>query len=228
MIFGIDFSVINVYDDIQISISKNTRVGQRIVREPGEGRTTDEAGNALHETHPTHNFLVSTDNNYFLLEGSVKVRYEWQEGDNFQDSNIDTFIVESEKHPEHHRCTYETGSGYMQGTAVLGTTPCDWKTSPVSYEPDNSKTILEIMEDDTRILCPMQYEKGWSFLKADVSPGASIAATKSGDKCYIVFGQNCSIDDQTVTKNTVKKLTSASVTIKNESEKLCRLVKIYK
>ena len=68
MIFGIDFSVINVNDDIQISISKNTRVGQRIVREPGEGRTTDEAGNALHETHPTHNFLVSTDNNYFLLE----------------------------------------------------------------------------------------------------------------------------------------------------------------
>ena len=44
MIFGIDFSVINVNDDIQISISKNTRVGQRIGREPGEGRTTDEAG----------------------------------------------------------------------------------------------------------------------------------------------------------------------------------------
>jgi len=228
MIFSIPFSVINANDDIQISISKATKVGQKIVREPGELRTADLSNNLIQEAHPQHSCLLKTDNNYFLLEGSVKVRYEWQDGDNFQDSDVETFRIESEKHPEHLRCNYQHGSGWMEGTAVLGDTPCDWKESPVTYEPDNSKTTLEIMEDGTRILCPMQYEKGWSFLKADVSPGASIAATKSGDKCYIVFGQNCSIGDQTITKNTVKKMTSASVTIKNESEKLCRLIKIYK
>lgn len=228
MIFGIDFDVINVNDDIQISISKNTLVGQRIVREPGEGRTTDEAGNALHETHPTHNFLVSTDNNYFLLEGSVKVRYEWSDGDGFSDANVDAFKTVAEQHPEHARSNPEFGSGYMQGIAVLGTTSCDWKTSPVSYEPDNSKTILEIMEDDTRILCPMQYEKGWNFKKADVADGASITATKEGTNCYIVFGQDCTVDSAAVDKNSVKKLTSDSVSIENNSGKLCRLVKIYK
>ena len=228
MIFSIPFSVINANNDIQLSVSKATVPGQKIVREPGELRTADSSDNLIQEPHPEHSCLLKTDNNYFLLEGSVKVRYEWQEGDNFQDSDVDTFLAEAEKHPEHHRCTYQYGSGWAEGVAVLGDTPCDWKESPVTYEPDNSKTTLEILEKGTRILCPMQYEKGWSFLKADVLPGESIVTTKSGDKCYIFFGQKSSIGDEVIFKNAVKKLTSESVNIKNESDKLCRLIKIYK
>ena len=50
MIFSILFDVYNLDDKIQISISKQTMVGDKIVREAGEGRTTDISGNALHTT----------------------------------------------------------------------------------------------------------------------------------------------------------------------------------
>jgi hypothetical protein len=84
------------------------------------------------------------------------------------------------------------------------------------------------MEAGTRILCPIGYYKGWTFKKADVLPGTSITATKDGDDCYVFFAQNCEVDGNAVSIDTTKKLTSSSVNIKNVSDKLCRLVKIYK
>lgn len=195
MIFSILFDVYNLDDKIQVSISKQTMVGDRIVREAGEGRTTDISGNALHTPHPTHDFLVKTDNNYFLLDGSVKVRYEWVDGDKFTDEHKETYrsvVVNSDEHARANT-TFNDGVGFMEGTAVLGTTPCDWKDSPVRYEPDCSVASIEIMEQGTRMLCPMQHEAGWDFKKADVAPGGTITATKSGTDCYIVFGQDCTI-----------------------------------
>ena len=159
MIFSILFDVYNLDDKIQVSISKQTMVGDRIVREAGEGRTTDIAGNALHTPHPTHDFLVKTDNNYFLLDGSVKVRYEWVDGDRFTDEHKETYrsvVVNSDEHARANT-TFNDGVGFMEGTAVLGTTPCDWKDSPVRYEPDCSVASIEIMEQGTRMLCPMQH-----------------------------------------------------------------------
>ena len=231
MIFSIDFSVINVNNDIQISISRATKVNQRIVREPTDpntGRTKDASGNDLVTLHPDYNFLAKGDSNYFLLEGSIKVRYEWFEGDAFNSSHIETYKEVSGSHPEFQRGTVTYGSDFIQGIAVLGNEGLDWKQSPVFYEPYCSKSSIEILENNTRILCPMQHEAGWSFLKADVVPGESIVATKSGDKCYIVFGQTCDVNGTTIAKNDVKKLTSDSVTITNNSSKLCRLIKIYK
>ena len=63
MIFSIPFSVINANDDIQISISKATKVGQKIVREPGELRTADSSNNLIQEAHPQHSCLLKPDNN---------------------------------------------------------------------------------------------------------------------------------------------------------------------
>ena len=45
------------------------------------------------------------------------------------------------------------------------TTPCDWKDSPVRYELNCSVASIEIMEQGTRMLCPMQHEAGWDFKK---------------------------------------------------------------
>ena len=44
-------------------------------------RAKDRAGNVQSEIHPDYPFLVKLDIQYFILEGSVKVRYEWQHGD---------------------------------------------------------------------------------------------------------------------------------------------------
>ena len=87
---------------------------------------------------------------------------------------------------------------------------------------------VEIVEDDTILLCPMQHYSGWTFEKAAILSGGSIATNKSGTTCYIIFGQACKIGSDDVAKHAIKKLTSNSVTIENNSEKVCRLVKIYK
>jgi len=229
MIFGIDFNVINVENDLQISISKNTKIGQRIVRESRAEYSQDGSGNSLIEKHPTHNCLIKTPNNYFLLEGSLKVKYEWFDGDDFSNSDIDTYKDwQATNNPEHANCNPEYGDGYTKGTAIITENATGWKISAVKYEPDCKKATVEIVEDDTILLCPMQHDSGWTFEKADILSGGSIETNKSGTTCYIIFGQACKIGSDDVAKHAIKKLTSNSVTIENNSEKVCRLVKIYK
>ena len=227
MIFGIGFDVINVENKIQLSISIDTKVGQKIALE-GDEKVKDTLGTTLETQHPTHNFLVNTGNNYFLLNGSIKVRYEWKDGDVFTDDNWGTLKAILEQDSDFNRCTYTSGSGFAEGVTTLGTAASDWKEPPMKYEPDCSKKIVEIMEDETIVLCPMQHETGWSFKKADVVVGGSITATKEGTDCFVVFGQDCEIGGAAVSKNSIKKLTSSSITVENKSNKLCRLVKIYK
>jgi len=229
MIFGIDFNVINVENDLQISISKNTKIGQRIVRESRAEYSQDGSGNSLIEKHPTHNCLIKSPNNYFLLEGSLKVKYEWFDGDDFSNSDIDTYKDwQATNNPEHANCNPEYGDGYTKGTAIITENATGWKISAVKYEPDCKKATVEIVEDDTILLCPMQHDSGWTFEKADILSGGSIETNKSGTTCYIIFGQACKIGSDDVAKHAIKKLTSNSVTIENNSEKVCRLVKIYK
>ena len=230
MIFRMSFDVINVENNLQISISKNTKAGDKIVRESRAEHVQDKNGNSLIEKHPTHNCLITTTNNYFLLEGSLKAKYEWFDGDDFSDSDIDTYKNwQSSSNLEQAFYNPQYSSGSIEGTAVItDSMQSGWKISAVQYEPDCKKATNEIVEDDTVFLCPMQHNKGWSFEKADVLPGGSLVTTKSGTTCYIIFGQACKIGSDDIAKHAIKRLTSNSVTIANNSEKVCRLVKIYK
>ena len=88
MIFNIAFTVENFENKIQISVSRATKPGQRVVRESRDERTKDAAGNFLFSPHPTNPSLVRADNNYFLIEGSIKLRHDWKDGDNFSDANV--------------------------------------------------------------------------------------------------------------------------------------------
>ncbi len=222
---------INLDNKLQLSLTKDALAGQRLKRMSVDERAKDRSGNIVSEVHPDYPFLIKLDIQYFILEGSVKVRYEWKEGDVFQNEHKETYrdVVHTNS-PEHTRLqsTYTHGDGFMQGISEMGTEATGWKDNPVLYEPHCSITEITILEDNTRILCPMEYEKGWILKKADVLPGTSIQATKSGTDCYIFFAQDCEVNGTAVSKNTTKKLTSNSVDIKNVSDKLCRLVKIYK
>lgn len=222
---------LNIDNKLQMCVSLDTSVGDRVKRMTADERAKDRAGNVQSEINPDYPFLVKLDIQYFILEGSVKVRYEWQHGDVFQDEHKETYrdVVHTNS-PEHARLqsTYTHGSGYMEGISSMGSEATDWKDNPVLYEPHCSRTEITIMEAGTRILCPIGYYKGWTFKKADVLPGTSITATKDGDDCYVFFAQNCEVDGNAVSIDTTKKLTSSSVNIKNVSDKLCRLVKIYK
>ena len=230
MIYSMPFKAENFENKIQISISIDTKVGHKIVLEAREEKMwKDAAGNLLVSTHPTNSSLIQANNNHFLIEGSIRLRHDWKDGDNFSDDDMDAYIATLDQNPEYqNNVTHTYGPGWSEGVVVLGNTPCDWKDSPIVYEPDCYKTTLEILEDNTRVLCPMQHEAGWTFKKADVAAGSTITATKDGTDCFIFFGQDCEVDGAAVAQNTTRKLISTSVSIKNVSSKLCTLVKIYK
>lgn len=231
MITNLRFEGINLDNKIQLCVSAPAQIGDRLKRMSADERAKDRAGNPYAEVHPDYPFLIKLDVEYFVLEGAVKVRYEWQHGDVFQDEHKETYrSVVLANSPEHTRMqsSFVEGSGYMEGTSFMGTEATDWKDNPIKYEPHCARTEITVVEDDTVFLCPMGYYAGWSFKKADVLPGGTIATTKEGDDCYIFFAQECEVDGAAVAKHKAKKLVSDSVNIKNVSNKLCRLVKIYK
>ena len=84
------------------------------------------------------------------------------------------------------------------------------------------------MEDNTVILCPMQHITGWTFDNIDIRPGGSIVSTKPGEDTYIVFGDTCSISGANIARHSTKKQVSQELEIKNNSENVCTLIRIYK
>lgn len=91
MIFNIMFSVENFENKIQISVSRATKPGQRIVKESVTERAKDINGNFLYTPHSTYPNILLSGVNYFLIEGSVRLRHEWQDGDNFSDADVDDY-----------------------------------------------------------------------------------------------------------------------------------------
>ena len=101
------------------------------------------------EINPDYPFLVKLDMQYFILEGSVKVRYEWQHGDVFQDEHKkyrDVVHTNSPGTQDYNQRIH--GSGYMEGISSMGSEATDWKDNPVLYEPHCSRTEITIMKQD--------------------------------------------------------------------------------
>ena len=92
MIFGLGFSVVNIDNKIQISISEKTEVGQRIKREGEAEYTKDATGTQMIVPHPDHDFLIKSNTNYFILGGGIKVRYEWNDTSKFQDEHNEIYM----------------------------------------------------------------------------------------------------------------------------------------
>ena len=84
------------------------------------------------------------------------------------------------------------------------------------------------MTDDTVLVCPMQYEKGWTFKQADVMNGDSITLNKQGTDCYFMSGEEVTTGSQTIDALDIKKLTSDSVTLTNNSGVFTKVILIYK
>ena len=235
MIFSIPFDVINLSNKIQISISKDTTEGQRIVRQSFAEHVKDGQGNYLHSEVEGKPYLINTSNNYFLLEGILKVTYSWKEGDNFNLSHRDEFesIVNSASaSPDLIEKTDNSISGVYTCTVDNSST---WTSSATKIEPNSSEAGVEIYKDGTVLLCPMQHLPGWTFEKIDIPVGGSIVSEKIGEEMYIVFGQECftySTDGEwvrhVIEKHSTKKQVSQELKINNGSGDFCRLVRIYK
>ena len=239
MIFNVPFKVINVANKLQISISEGTTVGQRIKRESRNEYTKDGAGNYLITPHPKHDFLIKSNSNYFLLNGKIKIRYEWIDGDKFKNEHKGIFknLLETQYEDQNQemKADYEHGDNYMENTVSQTYRSPVWSNSFLPYEPDCSISEVTIMEDNTVILCPMQYVTGWTFEHIDIMPGEKIVSNKVGEEMYIVFGQECftySKDGQwtrqIIEKHATKKQVSHELEINNGSGDICTLIRIWK
>lgn len=239
MIFSIGFDVINVANRLQISISKNTKVGERIKRESLNELTKDGEGNFIIDHHPLHSALLKSNNNYFLMYGKVKVTHTWDEDSVFQDEHKEVFksvlaeenadIVSNIDHS-----TYKHGEGWMS-QEFEQMYRCDkWRPSLSRYEPKCTTSEIQILQDNTIILCPMQHVTGWTFEQIDIKPSETIESSLPGSETYIIFGEQCSVQGEDspettqIPKFSTKQQTSSNLKVTNESSNLGKLVRVYK
>jgi len=233
MIFGVGFDVINIANRLQISISQNTKVGQRIKRENTNEFIKDASGTPIIKTHPDHNFLIELNTNYCLFNGHIKMRYTWDENSVFQDEHKDIYRnVLAENHKSlaatFDENDYVHGEGFMEHQNKHQYRYVDWHTPALHYEPYSTTAEVEIMQNGTVILCPMQHQSGWTFEHIHINPRQSIESRKQGSETYIVFGERCSTGGKNIEKHSTKKQTSSLLKITNESPAVCTLVRIHR
>ena len=227
MIFNIPFKVINIDNKIQMSISEGATIGQKIARESFLEHAKDIDGNPIHTQVEGKPYLITSSNNYFLIEGKIRVTYTWEEGDEFDLTHLNEFediINEVAAAPDSLTRTTNSIAGDYLCTEMSG----GWGVSAPRIEPNCSQASVEILTAQTVILCPMQYEAGWTFEKIDIPVGGTITSTKVGTEEYLFFGQSCRIGATVINKHDTKKQTSLNLDITNNSDRFCRLVRIYR
>ena len=93
---------------------------------------------------------------------------------------------------------------------------------------------IEILEDETELLCVLQHSFGWAYKNVDLNPEEQIETEKNSDKCYLFFGNKCEVTSVnnmypvTVEKYEVIELTNEKCVVRNISNKPCKVVMLCK
>ena len=233
MIFDIYFTIVeNVNNDIQLSVAKECIPGQRIVTESLQEKPKDKSGYELFSTHPEHDWLIDSSDNYYPVQGTLKVWFRWKEGDPFQAEHVDDWLAFQENITPNfkEKVNFTQGSDYIQGIYTYAPTETTGFEDPfLKWRPYTSEGGVEIMTHDTVFICPMQYEAGWTFKTADLMNNDSLTVDRESQKCYVIPGQLLHTEDgKRVEKYKLTKLESASVKLINRSGTFCKVGKIFK
>ncbi len=86
-------------------------------------------------------------------------------------------------------------------------------------------TSIQAKEDDTRIFCFIS-DKSYDLKIIDIDVGQTKTINKSDGTNYIFFSTNCSVGEVNIPENDLKQLTSSSLSIKNESDRPARIIKL--
>lgn len=227
MIITVPFSIKNLDNKLQIGIAQNTKIGDKLVRENYEEHVKDGEGNFVHTQVADKPYLITSSNNYFLIEGQVRVTYTWAEGDEFDLINLNEFedIMNAVNATPDNLTRTENSIAADYTCKEIAS---DWSFSGSRIEPNCLQASVEILTDNTVLVCPMQYQTGWTMENIDIPVGGTVTSNKVGSEEYIYFGQECSVGDTNINKHDIKQQTSASLNITNNSDGFCRLVRIYK
>ena len=99
---------------------------------------------------------------------------------------------------------------------------------PYLYALAVDHALMRAAVDDTRILCILTDGVSYDANVLDIPVGETKTVTQQGTENYVFFSKAASIGSSNITEATVKKLTSSSVDIKNESTEINRIVLVSK
>ncbi len=239
MIFTVEFDTqIKVGDDLQISLSKGM-TGQKIARESLE----EQPDYPNIEYHPDNPKIKVRTNNYILLEGKIRTTFEF-EGDAFSEADLEQCKALNDNveksSPKYIRIDDMAKgiSGYEYEQDYVAN---EWVDNAGKWELDTPKAGLEILQDDTVLMCCLLGTNGWHFKYIDVPGGGGTQTVqKSHEHCYLLAGNTVDIKiphpdiindfkEVTIDRHTIKKLVSPTeATITNNGDTACRVVMICK
>jgi hypothetical protein len=179
------------------------------------------------ESHPDNSKLTKRTNNLFLIEGKAKFYWKWQDSENITNNDIEFLANLNKNNPEDSKATFEQTDNSYSFTYDYTEALNNWTTKTVPYELKSSIAGIEGVNDKCKILCFVQFENKWNFQNQDIVIGETATATKESTDTYLFFSQDCEVNGNIILADTFKKLTSDSINIKNISDKICKIVKVY-
>ena len=183
--------------------------------------------------HPYSNKIKENQQNYILVNGSVRVIYEWIDDDEILESDVDAFVRYLDDCPETWTCIKDMeGKKLITEYTFIGENKI-FASFPLAYMLDTSNLSIIALSDDAEILCIMQKKSNdpWQMTHIDLQPQEDIYVTKPDcENAYVIVSQDSVIEttllgetmkDHTVPFNkfSVKKLESNNVKLKNISDK---------
>lgn len=237
MIFTIPFKPHNIDGQLQFSYSVDSKKGQMIKRE-----SWDEQANLDHiEYYPSNDKITKSLNNYIMLKGKIKVTYTWDEEDNITEADVTEFKnLCAELNLEDSYANWEDGENSVSWTLDYPACVNEWKERSLAWELKCKSASLELLEDDTQILCVLQDSFGWEFKNIDIQPNETVETERQiGGLCYLFFGNKSTITVPSpdvinevsiyhARQYEVKELNSSKCFIKNISDEPCKIVMLCK
>ena len=229
--FSVPMMSVNVDDELQFSHSVNTESGHIIKREFWE----EQPNMDYVEYYPTNNKISKCLNNYIMLSGKIKVSYTWNEEDNITQEDITQYKnLMSELNPEDSYANWEEGDNSIAWTLEYPACVKEWRERSLAWELKTQGASIEILEDETELLCVLQHSFGWAYKNVDLNPEEQIETEKNSYKCYLFFGNKCEVTSVnnmypvTVEKYEVIELTNEKCVVRNISNKPCKVVMLCK
>tara|TARA_B110000285_G_C15037407_1_gene570065 strand:+ start:210 stop:890 length:681 start_codon:yes stop_codon:yes gene_type:complete len=173
--------------------------------------------------------IFKTPNNLILLKGSVEYKQYWNEGD-IQSTDIERYkyLTNNDK--------IKLGSFSQTSTtdAITNNEIITTYNFGVDYDEFSpkanawtlaTKTDIMAQEDDTRLFCFIS-DNPYDLKIIDIDVGQTKTINKSDGDNYLLFSANCSMASSNIEENDLRKLSSISVSIKNESDRPARIIKL--
>jgi hypothetical protein len=189
--------------------------------------------------HPDNNKVAKRVNNYFVLKGTIKCTWTYDEDDQITSDDI-KFLKDILKHdPEHSEAIIIETDTSLSVTYKESYLQKTWLDKSFQYELACNESKLEFLEDDTVVVCFIYNDEIWNEKVINLSPKTEeylpdqmTVVTKQGSKCYLFFSESCKINVEgnksAVDKFELVEMENNTATIQNNSNNKCKVIKIYK